>query len=94
MILIKGQLNLYFSWFKERDDDFWHAQMRASIERLKQVAIEDGIYDDSFTQYPNYALAPAAAADLYGKDNAARLVDIRRRIDPDGIMNMTGGFEF
>jgi hypothetical protein len=67
--------------------------MRASIERLKQVAIEDGIYDDSFTQYPNYALSGAAAADLYGEGNAARLRDIRQRIDPERVMDLVGGFE-
>ncbi|KAK4446231.1 hypothetical protein QBC34DRAFT_331723 [Podospora aff. communis PSN243] len=86
-------LNLYFSWLKERDDDIWHDQMRASIEKLKQVAIEDEIYNDGFTQYPNYALAPATAEEVYGKDNAGRLSDIRRRIDPEGIMDSAGGFD-
>ncbi|KAK0612259.1 hypothetical protein B0T14DRAFT_531861 [Immersiella caudata] len=86
-------LNLYFSWLNEWDDDFWHAQMRASIERMKKVAIEDGIYDDSFTQYPNYALSGATAEDIYGEENAARLRDIRWRIDPERVMDLAGGFD-
>ncbi|KAK0649838.1 hypothetical protein B0T16DRAFT_410762 [Cercophora newfieldiana] len=86
-------LNLYFSWANKLEDDYWHSQMRESIQRLKKVAIEDGIYGSDFTQYPNYALAPATAEELYGIGNAARLRSIRRRIDPDRIMDLVGGFE-
>ena len=68
--------------------------MRESLERLKRVAIAEGIYDaDRFTQYPNYALANTTAEELYGKVNAARLREIRARIDPERIMNLAGGFE-
>lgn len=68
--------------------------MRESLERLKRAAIADGIYDaDRFTQYPNYALANTTAEELYGKGNAARLRNIRVRIDPERIMDLAGGFQ-
>jgi len=66
--------------------------MRQSVATLKQVAIAEGIWRDSFTAYPNYALANATAAELYGSVNAARLQAIRQRIDPDRVMDLAGGF--
>ncbi|KAK0704397.1 hypothetical protein B0H67DRAFT_544760 [Lasiosphaeris hirsuta] len=87
-------LNLYFTWLHRTDDDFWHSQMRASIERLKAVAIDEDIYNAAlFTQYPNYALAGATSEELYGSKNAARLRSIRDQIDPTRIMNLAGGFD-
>jgi len=66
--------------------------MRDSLERLKEVAIQEGIYDDRFTQYPNYALASSTAEELYGLQNAARLREIREKFDPERIMDLAGGF--
>ncbi|KAK0614750.1 hypothetical protein B0T14DRAFT_540074 [Immersiella caudata] len=86
-------LNLFFSWGREAEDGFWFSQMRASIERLKTVAIQEGIYSNDFTQFPNYALANTTAEELYGASNAARLRKIRADIDPLNIMSLTGGYE-
>ena len=83
---------MYFSWANKLDDEYWHDQMRMSIAKIKQVAVEDGIYDDRFTQYPNYALAGVTAEELYGANNAVRLREIRREVDPDRIMDLAGGF--
>ncbi|KAK1752816.1 hypothetical protein QBC47DRAFT_63097 [Echria macrotheca] len=86
-------LNLYFSWADKSEDEFWHKQMRESLGRLKQMAVEEQIYSPSLTQYPNYALAGAAAEELYGHLNAARLREIRRVVDPLRVMDLAGGFE-
>jgi hypothetical protein len=67
--------------------------MRQSIATLKQVAIAEGIYQETFPEYPNYALAGTTAEDLYGSQNAARLRAIRDQIDPDRIMDLAGGFD-
>ena len=66
--------------------------MRDSLERLKEVAIQEGIYDDRFTQYPNYALASSTPEELYGLQNAARLREIREQFDPERIMDLSGGY--
>lgn len=67
--------------------------MKQTVEALKKVAIDDGIYSDAFTYYPNYSLFDATAEQLYGKENAARLARIRDEVDPDRIMELAGGFE-
>ncbi|KAL1857352.1 hypothetical protein Plec18170_003476 [Paecilomyces lecythidis] len=85
-------LNLYFAWDLESEDEFWYAAMKASIERLKNVAISEGIYKEDYTAYPNYAITGKTAEELYGATNAARLRQIRAQVDPNGVMELAGGF--
>lgn len=66
--------------------------MKASIERLKNVAISEGIYKEDYTAYPNYAITGKTAEELYGATNAARLRQIRAQVDPNGVMELAGGF--
>lgn len=80
-------------WTNPAEDEWWHARMRQTTDRLKQVAIEDGIYRDTYTRYPNYAISGTTAEELYGPQNAARLRAIRDQIDPDRIMDLVGGFQ-
>ncbi len=63
------------------------------METLKQVGREEGIYKDSFPEYPNYALSGTSAETLFGSRNAARLREIRDKIDPERVMDLAGGFE-
>lgn len=86
------QLNLYCAWASQADDEFWYDEMRGSLDRLKVVAAKEGIYDDSLTQYPNYALFDATGEELYGKVNAKRLRKIRDAVDPERVMELAGGF--
>jgi hypothetical protein len=86
-------LNLYFSWANPAEDEWWHNRMRQSIATLKQVAMAEGIYQETFPAYSNYALAGTTAEELYGAQNAARLRAIRDQIDPDRIMDLAGGFD-
>jgi hypothetical protein len=66
--------------------------MKASVARLKKVAMAQGIHDPEFTVYPNYAIANTTAEELYGK-NTKRLREIKERIDPKRIMDLAGGFK-
>ncbi|KAK4170851.1 hypothetical protein QBC36DRAFT_111704 [Triangularia setosa] len=86
-------LNLYFSWASAAHDEFWYNRMKQSLATLKQVAIEEGIYSDSFTSYPNYAISGTTAEELYGEVNAERLREIRDIYDPAKVMDLAGGFE-
>lgn len=66
--------------------------MRASLDRLRSVAIAEGIYNDNLTQYPNYAITNTTSQQLYGSQNAARLASIRTKVDPGNVMELAGGF--
>ncbi|KAK4151561.1 bifunctional solanapyrone synthase [Chaetomidium leptoderma] len=86
-------LNLYYAWLNPLEDDWWYAKIRQSLATLKQVAKDEGIYEDGFPAYGNYAVAGTSTEELYGAQNAARLRVIRDKIDPDRIMDLGGGFE-
>lgn len=83
---------MYYSWISEDDDEFWLSTIQQSKEILKQVAIEEGIWDENFALYPNYSGTNVTAEQLYSAAGAARLRGIRDAIDPDRIMDLTGGF--
>lgn len=85
------QLNVYFAWAFEIEDSFWYSAMRASVQRLVDVAKQEGIYVD--TKYPNYAATGTPAESLYGTANARRLGSIRNQIDPARVMDLAGGFD-
>ncbi|KAK2613172.1 hypothetical protein N8I77_000099 [Diaporthe amygdali] len=85
-------VSLYCAWGLTADDEFWVASVKAAIANIKQVAIQEGIFQDSFTAYPNYAIGDTTAEELYGTANAARLRSIKTSVDPDGVMELAGGF--
>lgn len=61
------------------------------MQRLTAVAKKEGISVP--IKYPNYAITGTSATTLYGAQNAARLKAVRAQVDPDGIMELAGGFE-
>lgn len=83
---------MYFAWSKESDDEWWYARARQSLATLKQVATEEGIYEDTFLDYSNYVFSDTPAEKMYGVENTKRLREIRDRVDPDRIMDLAGGF--
>lgn len=85
-------VSVYCAWGLTIDDEFWINSVKLSIANIKQVAIKEGIFKDSFTAYPNYAIGDMTAEELYGTANAARLRAIRASVDPDGVMELAGGF--
>lgn len=84
-------LNLYFSWSDEADDAYWRGVMQTSINYLSSIAEAEGILYP--VVYPNYALSTYSGAQLYG-DNAPRLLALQKEYDPNGVMELAGGFSF
>jgi hypothetical protein len=74
-------------------DEWWYTRISQAVATLKEVARVEGIYRDTFSAYPNYALSSTTAEELYGVQNAARLRAIRDQIDPDRVMDLAGGFD-
>lgn len=64
-----------------------------AISELREVARQEGIFDESSAIYPNYAIAGTTADQLYGSVNAARLRSIKASVDPNSVMNLAGGFD-
>lgn len=85
-------MSLYCAWGLIIDDEFWINSVKSSIANIKQVAIQEGIFKDTFTAYPNYAIGDMTAEELYGSTNAARLRAIKASVDPDEVMELAGGF--
>jgi FAD/FMN-containing dehydrogenase len=67
--------------------------MKDSVNRLRKIAIEEGIYKPDFTQYPNYSISNTTAEELYGPKNTQRLRKIKKQIDPKRVMDLAGGFK-
>lgn len=92
-VLSLKQISLFTTWDLASDDEFWIEATRAAIENIKQVAVRQGLFSDSFTAYPNYAIAGTTAVELYGAANAARLRAVKDSVDPDRVMELAGGFD-
>ena len=86
-------LNLYFGWLNATyDNDFYHA-IRQSAKRIRDVAIDDGQDIANAPLYPNYAIFGTPLKDMYGA-NVDKLHVLKRAVDPDDVMGLTGGFKF
>ncbi|KAL6717473.1 hypothetical protein ACLMJK_005388 [Lecanora helva] len=85
-------LDLYFTWESPAEDNFWRGAMQQSVDTLTAVAKREGILNPASTAYPNYALSTYSGSQLYGSTNAARLRKVKADVDPNGVMDLTGGF--
>lgn len=85
-------LDLYFTWTNPAEDAFWRGKMQTSVDTLTAVAKQEGIYDADLPAYPNYALSTYTGDQIYGSVNAGRLREIKAAVDPQGVMDLTGGF--
>ncbi|KAF7327044.1 FAD-binding PCMH-type domain-containing protein [Mycena kentingensis (nom. inval.)] len=86
-------LNLYWAWTTPETDELMYDAMRTSVARLTQLAIAEGqVGVDTAVVYPNYALFDTPLERIYG-GNLGRLRGIKRRVDPEGVMGLAGGFK-
>ena len=60
---------------------------------IRDVELADGQDLSTAAVYVNYALFDTPLEDMYG-GNVARLHQIKTEIDPDGVMDLAGGFKF
>jgi hypothetical protein len=61
-------------------------------DSVTAAAVADGQNLTHAALYPNYALFDTSLEDLYG-DNLPRLRAIKKGIDPENVMGLTGGFK-
>ena len=60
---------------------------------IRGVAIADGQNLSRAAVYVNYALFDTPLEEIYG-GNLARLRKIKAKIDPERVMDLSGGFKF
>ncbi|KAK0229791.1 FAD dependent oxidoreductase [Armillaria nabsnona] len=73
-----------FEWVSESEDDVFHDAARQTADRL-------GVASESI--YPNYAIYDTPVVDMYGEEGVKRMEATRERVDPYGVMLLTGGFK-
>ena len=85
-------VNLDFSWTDEGDDEFVFSPMKELAANMTSVANSEGQNVADATLYGNYALADTPVEQIYGA-SLPRLQEIKRTVDPNGVMDLTGGFK-
>jgi hypothetical protein len=84
---------MYFRWLNATYDNDFYDAIHQSAARIRDVAIEDGQDIANVPLYPNYAIFGTPLKDMYGA-NVDKLHLLRKRVDPDNVMGLTGGFRF
>ncbi|KAK0460521.1 FAD-binding domain-containing protein [Desarmillaria tabescens] len=76
--------NLDLIWVEETEDEVFHDAARKIVERL-------GV--EGAPRYPNYAIIGTPVVDMFGQEGLRRMQAVRERVDPEGVMQLTGGFK-
>jgi len=80
-------------WSDSSLDDTMASALRKFADAIRDAALADGQNVSHAAKYPNYALFGTPLEDMYG-GNVERLRRIRAAIDPNNVMNLTGGWKF
>ncbi|KAI3616290.1 putative fad dependent oxidoreductase [Moniliophthora roreri] len=83
---------LELDWEDPASDEFFVNAMSKAQRAIQARAIEEGQSFPDDILYNNYAPASTPLELIYG-DNLGRLREIKRRIDPENIMGLAGGFK-
>ena len=80
-------------WSNASLDETMADLLRDGEKTIRGVAIADGQDLSHAAVYVNYALFDTPLEDIYG-GNLARLRRIKAKIDPERVMDLSGGFKF
>lgn len=87
-----GPLLVYFMWEDEKNDEVWINQMKTALDHIHRIAREEKCATDSAPVYCNTTLAEVTSVEQIYRNNLAKLTVLRRKYDPENVMERTGGF--
>ncbi|KAG2143519.1 FAD dependent oxidoreductase [Suillus bovinus] len=86
-------IELYYGWTDAKYDDIVLNAVNASAQHMIDALTALGQDVANVDVYPNNAPPDTSLERMYG-DNVPRLKDIKKTVDPDNIMGLSGGWKF
>lgn len=87
-------MNIFFEWVNPANDADYHDAITETAVRLRNLVVQEQgvLYGDS-PRYNNYAIYDTPLASMYG-ENLPRLRKLKKKYDPEGVMDLAGGWKF
>jgi len=86
-----GPVLVIILWEDKEHDDFWVEQLVKALDAIRAVALEEQCTTEDAPVYQNTALDKTSTEEIYRK-NLSHLILLREKVDPNGVMDLTGGF--
>ena len=87
-------MNIFFEWEDPAYDAEYLTAITESATRLRSlVAKEQGSSYENSPRYNNYAVYDTPLTAIYG-ENLPLLRKLKKKYDPNGVMNLAGGWKF
>ncbi|KAI0825986.1 FAD dependent oxidoreductase [Irpex lacteus] len=86
-------LNLYYAWSFPAGDDTIRDAIVQSAEQITKVAVSEGQDIANAPLYSNYAIDSTSKDRIFG-DNLPLLKSLKAQLDPNGVMDLAGGWKF
>lgn len=82
-----------FIWEGKEHDAYWIEKIKSTLKTLRDKVHAERASSKVLPYFISTALAEATSVeDLYG-ENLERLRQLRKKYDPNGVMDLTGGFK-
>ena len=78
-------------WKDRKEDDFWLDVLRKMTREVQEIALQEGCTTVDAPVYYNLALEGTPVEDIY-RENLQQLRELRKAVDPERVMDKTGGF--
>ena len=85
--------NINYAWaLAQFDGDFYAAVEQSQIALQRALLLNGQSVALQASYYPNYALFNTPLDQLYGAANVKVMKKLKKRVDPDNVMGLAGGF--
>lgn len=83
---------VYFVWEGEKNDHIWISQLKGALDRIQQVALQQGCATRGAPVYSNTSVADFTTPHQIYQTHLADLSILRGIYDPYDVMKRTGGY--